>query len=105
MANDHNLKPLQKGADSRRSPGGARPGAGRKPLAATQLKAKLADFIDEAQRAFQFCVDMMDNKDVEPSLRLAAAKEVMDRVLGKAKQAVDHSVELKGRIVLVRPGS
>lgn len=82
--------------------GGPRPGSGRKPVAATQLKEKLGDYAHEALRAFQFCVKMMDDPTVENALRMAAAKEVMDRLWGKSKQQVEHSGEINGRIVVVR---
>lgn len=70
---------------------GPRPNSGRKPVAATELKKKLADYVPDAMRAFELCVKWMDDPEWEKPLRLAAAKEVMNRVLGMPKQSVEHS--------------
>lgn len=74
--------------------GGAKPGAGRKPLAATQLKSKLADYAPCALEAFLFNVALMRNALEPTPLRREASKEVMDRLWGKAKQSVEHSGEV-----------
>lgn len=71
--------------------GGPRPGSGRKPKAATILKAKLADFAGDALRAFKFNVQLMDDATQPMNLRQAASREIMDRLWGKPKQAVEHS--------------
>ena len=83
-------------------PGGARPGSGRKPEAVTRLKQSLSEYVGEAMESFRFCVRLRDDESAEKALRLAAAKEIMDRVFGKPTQGVDVSGEVTGRIVLVR---
>ena len=94
--NIQNLRPAPPGK------GGKRAGAGRKPLPATQLKERLADYADDSLRAFKFCVAMMDDESVENALRLSAAREVMDRLWGKPKQQLEHSGEVQGRLIIVR---
>ena len=75
------------------APGGARVGAGRKPLPATVLKAKLGDYAEDALKAFKFCSELMNDPLAEKNVRLAAAKEVMDRLWGKPAQQVKHTGE------------
>lgn len=79
---------------------GPRPGAGRKPKEATILKEKLGDFAYDAIRAFKFCSSLMDDNTADPGLRLAAAREVMDRLWGKPTQAVQLSGKDGGPITI-----
>lgn len=97
--NIRNLKPAGPGK------GGARPGAGRKPTAANQLKEKLGDYAQDALAAFKFCSALMQDESAEKSIRLAAAREVMDRLWGKPQQKLEHSGEVSGRLIIVRPGN
>ena len=83
-------------------PGGKREGAGRKPLPATILKEKLGDYAEDALKAFKFCSELMNDTSAEKNVRLAAAREVMDRLWGKAQQSIEHSGEIKGRIFIIR---
>lgn len=70
--------------------GGARPGAGRKPKAATLLKRKLqADKIAEADYAFSILCEWMHDEELPRDFRRDCANDVLDRVLGKPKQAVN----------------
>lgn len=67
--------------------GGKRKGAGRKPTAYTLLKRRvIAESLDEAEKSFDFYVQVRDNEDEPTSIRLAAADKILDRVLGKAKE-------------------
>lgn len=77
-------------------PGGYRPGAGRKPSSATILKEKLGDYAEDALKAFKFCSALMNDETAEKNLRLAAAKEVMDRLWGRPAQQVQHAGENGG---------
>lgn len=83
--------------------GGARPGSGRKPLAATKLKETIADYAPAALDALKLCMKFMNDEGLEPSIRLSASREIMDRVWGKPQQKTELSGEVGGRIVLVRP--
>ena len=85
--NNQNLKPPKPGK------GGPRPGSGRKPLAATVLKEKLGDYAQDALAAFKFCSELMNDTSAEKNVRLAAAREVMDRLWGKSMQQVQHAGE------------
>ena len=100
--NNQNLRPVPK---EKRPNGGARPGSGRKPLAATVLKEKLGDYAGDALEAFTFCSKLMNDATAEKNVRLAAAREVMDRLWGKSTQQVEHSGEINGRIVVIRAES
>ncbi len=100
--NNQNLRPI---AERKRGSGGPRPGSGRKPLAATVLKEKLGDYADDALKAFKFCSELMNDPSAEKNVRLAAAREVMDRLWGKSTQQVEHSGEINGRIVVIRAES
>lgn len=65
--------------------GGARRGAGRKPRAATILKQRIIENkAEEADASLAFCVDIRNNIEEPGMLRFVAAREVMDRVWGKA---------------------
>lgn len=69
--------------------GGPRPGSGRKPKLTTVLKRMaLKEANGEAEKSLAFCVEMRDDVTAPKGLRLAAASEVMDRVWGKAVQAI-----------------
>lgn len=74
--------------------GGRRVGSGQKPSEATILKEKLADYADCAIEAFQFNVQLMRDVTEPKPLRREASKEIMDRLWGKAKQAVEHSGDI-----------
>jgi len=66
-----------------------RPGQGRKPKAATLLKRKLQEEkLAEAEYAFALLCDWMHNENVPIDFRRSCALDVLDRVLGKPKQAV-----------------
>lgn len=80
-------------------PGGKREGSGRKKLAATLLKAKFEDRIQDAQDAFNFNVAIMNDPNESKSLRQAASVEIMNRVVGKPKQAVEHAGANGGNIM------
>lgn len=84
--NNHNLRPIPKEKMGR---GGYRPGSGAKPKAATILKEKLADYAGSAIDAFKFCTKLMHDETAEKNIRLAAAKEVMDRLWGKSSQSIE----------------
>ena len=84
---------------------GPRPGAGRKPSEATKLKEKLGDYAEDALKAFKFCSELMNDTSAEKNVRLAAAREVMDRLWGKAQQSIEHSGEVNGRICIIRAES
>src|SRR5512143_2193722 len=60
---------------------------GAKPQAATILKRRLIENkVEEAEASFAFLVAVRNN-DAEPSaLRVAAAEQILDRVLGKPTQ-------------------
>ncbi len=81
-------------------PGGARVGAGRKPLPATVLKEKLGDYAEDALKAFKFCSELMNDTTAEKNVRLAAAKEVMDRLWGKPMQQVQHAGADGGQLII-----
>lgn len=67
-----------------RGRGGARPNSGRKPSAYTQLKRRvIAEQIDEAEKSFDFYVQVRDNPNEPTELRLAACDKILDRVLGR----------------------
>jgi hypothetical protein len=74
--------------------GGKRPGAGR-PKGGVSQKTKLKRLTIEqagghAERALALMVEVMDKPLAPLKLRMEAAREVMDRVWGKPKQAINH---------------
>lgn len=77
-------------APKRKTPkGGARKGAGRKPTAATVLKRRLAEHgVAEADWAFAYNCHVMRDEMAPRAERLAASREVMNRVLGKPAQSL-----------------
>lgn len=52
-------------------------------------------------RAFEVIEKIMLDETVEPKFRLTAAKEILDRGLGKAKQRVDQNVKIEGGEALI----
>lgn len=76
--------------------GGSRPGAGRKQSAITVLKGKaIEEAHDDAKYALALFVDFMQNKRLPKRFRADCAREVMDRVWGKAKQTNENRNETK----------
>ena len=67
--------------------GGARPGAGRKPSRLREIKAKaLEDAGGDAMEALGFIISVMHDPKAPLRLRVDCAKDVADRVFGKATQ-------------------
>lgn len=80
---------------------GAKGRSGRRPTAVTLLKRRLIENkIDEAEASFAFLVAVRDNEDEPTALRVAAAEQILDRVLGKAKQQVSADVNAVGSITI-----
>ena len=76
-------------SDGRKNNGGKRSGSGRKPKAYTQLRKRIeAEKVEEAEKSFDFYVQVRDNPDEKTEIRMAAADRIADRVLGKATQPV-----------------
>ena len=65
--------------------GGRRVGAGAKPKAATLIKRQMiANKIGSAEYAFAYLDGVMRNSREATEMRIAAAKEILNRVFGKA---------------------
>lgn len=62
-------------------------------------KEKLGDFAFDTSRLFSF-TKLMDGESAEKNVRLAAAREVMDRLWGKPTQAVQLSGKDGGPITI-----
>lgn len=68
--------------------GGARPGSGRKPSFATQLKKiALAELNGQAEISMAKLVYLRDHAETE-GVQFAAAKEIKDTAWGKPSQAI-----------------
>ena len=79
--------PLKNGV--KRANGGKRKNAGRKPKAITLLKRELiAERGKQAEYALDLFISAMHDASRKDEIRLAAAREVLDRVLGKPAQVV-----------------
>jgi hypothetical protein len=84
-----------------RARGGLRANAGRKPSIYTQLKERLQEQkANDAEKAFDLYVQIMENPLEETQMRMAAADRVLDRVLGKADQ--HNKQERKITIEIIR---
>jgi hypothetical protein len=93
--------------------GGARPGAGRKPQAVLKLKRALLNEAtnggnvpprikaDAAGYAFRLFVRTMKDETQPIETRLACASEVLNRTLGKPRQAVELSSPIEAPIRLI----
>ncbi len=82
--------------------GGARIGAGRKPKPLTVLRRRImAEKQEDAERAYALFVGVMDDNAQTITLRMTAAQEVMNRVLGKAQQPIEQDTEMVIRVVRV----
>lgn len=79
--------------------GGARPGAGRKPVISPSIKA---DLRSEAQKyrvlALATLANIARNVKSPPAARVAAASNLLDRGYGKPVQYVDAHVETVGNV-------
>ncbi len=90
--------------------GGARPGSGRKSNAVRALRdAFVAEKGPYAEYAFKLHADIMLDEKAALDLRLQCGQEVMNRVWGKPRQAVEHSGPDGGPVLIttieaVRPG-
>lgn len=82
--------------------GGARSGAGRKPKAVTNMRRQALEAAGaDAERAFAFVIDRMEDPKAGDAVRLACAQIIMDRVWGKPTQRNENneSGELLVRVV------
>lgn len=84
--------------------GGARPGAGRKRGRPDRATAEQKEGLEERARkhvdvALQTLVEIATNGDSEPA-RVTAANSLLDRGYGKPRQAVEHSGEGGGPLLV-----
>lgn len=83
--------------------GGARPGAGRKPVIPPNVKA---DLRSEAQKyrvlALATLANIARNVKNPPAARVTAASNLLDRGYGKPVQYVDAHVETVGNVGVYR---
>lgn len=87
---------------ARPNSGGARPGAGRKPSAISEKRREFERLLHETSRDdFRAIIDQLIEaaKRGEPW----AVKDVLDRVLGKPKQAVQFDGEVMQPLVVEIP--
>jgi len=71
----------------KRTKGGARAGAGRKPNPETVLaRLAIAELDEEAEKSVRFIVNLRNDQDAPMSLRFAAAQDIINRRFGKPKQ-------------------
>lgn len=95
--------------------GGPGRGQGRKPTAATILKRKIAEHgVAEADWAFSYNCHVMRDEKAPRAERLAASREVMNRVLGKPAQSLSiltpkpvaiEAFDYGNAITTIAPGS
>ncbi len=79
-----------------KGPGGARPGAGRPKGAKNKLNEATKQSLWElamqaAPDALQTLIEVSKDRTAPPAARISAATSILDRALGKPKQAVEHS--------------
>ena len=78
--------------------GGKRPGAGRKAGIPNKANAEIKSVAQQySAEAIEKIVYLMRNAETE-QVRLAAAKEIVDRVHGRPAQSVEHTGEGGGPI-------
>jgi len=81
--------------------GGARPGAGRKPKAIREIRNRAIEEAGEnARYAMGLFISVMENPKQPMRLRLDCAKEVADRVFGKATQRNENVNDGDLRIII-----
>ncbi len=77
------------------SRGGKRENAGRKAGLVNQLTRDIREMaLPHAEQAIDTIVGLMGDAEVDYSVRMSAAKEILDRAYGKAKQSVDANVNV-----------
>lgn len=54
-----------------------------------------------SERALQVLVDCLTDENIEVRWKIVAAKEVLDRAWGRAKQSVDANVKIEGSEALI----
>lgn len=70
--------------------------SGRKPKEYTLLKRRMiAESIDEAEKSFDFYVQVRDNPNEPTAMRKACADAILDRVLGKPKEMLSVDAKVK----------
>ena len=83
--------PFVKGKSGNPS-GGARKGSGRKKSPVKEQRQKLkVSFEDCVEDARRVLIELMNDPIQPGSVRVSAAKELLDRGLGKSVQQVEHS--------------
>lgn len=92
---------FQPGEDARRGRGGKRPGAGRKPLAIRKLTDRwkedtgtIVELLMELKR--------LALRSEDESVRVAAIREYLNRVIGKPRQEVSVQVRRSELVDLYR---
>jgi hypothetical protein len=84
--------------------GGKRPNSGPKPSAYTLLKERIQEQkIQDAEKAFDLYVQIMENPLEETQMRIAAADRVLDRVLGKATEKSQQERKIIIEIIRENP--
>ena len=85
--------------------GGKRPGSGRKPGRSRITRLIEAKSVDECTEDVRYAlgllVSLMQDKDVDTRMRIDCAKELMDRVLGKATQHTELSGTNELQVTLI----
>ena len=90
----------------KRANGGKREGAGRKPKAYTILKRRLiAELGEEAEKCFDFYIQVRNNPEEPTALRLEAARRIEERVFGKPMQPLGNDDTGKLVIEIVHESS
>lgn len=80
-------------AGTKGSSGGRRPGAGRKPKLLRTLLQEVPGAADDAEFAYGLFRDLMRDPNQMTDVRMDAAREVLNRLIGKPKQAVEVAGE------------
>ena len=78
-----------------------KPGQSGNPGGQPKAYAEVRKLLDSGVlAAAQTMLDLAANAD-DPKVRIAAARDILDRTLGKAKESIEHSTDANGVLAAV----
>lgn len=78
-----------------------KPGQSGNPGGQPKAYAEVRKLLDSGVlAAAETMLDLAANSD-DPKVRMAAAKDILDRTLGKAKESIEHSTDANGVLAAV----
>ena len=79
-----------------------KPGQSGNPGGQPKAYAEVRKLLDSGvMAAAETMLRLASDEDGDPKVRMAAAKDILDRTLGKAKESIEHSTDANGVLAAV----